>query len=161
MSNHKSHHNHCSHKVPGTIRRVTQAIADRFGFERTWVLIGFIVGLFVNAPLSIIVFLIAWFWTDNPAKMEEVWANLKDPFMHKKPRSPFTSANYSHQPHAQTHPQSHPEGKSEEPFQADPFMNDLKRQFDDLERRTGDMEGHVTSEEYELNQKFKNMDDKK
>ena len=155
MRHNRSRHRRNSCEQPGTIRRVTQALADRFGLERRWVLIGFIAGLVINAPLSIGLFLLAWFWTDNPKSLETFWANLKDPFLHMKPRPSHSARGYS----SQSDYQETTRQTAETPFEADPFMDDLKRKFDDLEERAGKMESQVTSDDYELRQKFKRMED--
>ena len=55
---------------------------------------------------------------------------------------------------SQTQPEPEP---AEDPIDADPFFQDLKRKFDDLESRTGEMENHVASEEFELRREFKKM----
>jgi len=164
MSHYRArHHRPCGphrphSKGPGVIRRVTQAIADHFGFDRGWVLAGFIVGLIINFPLTIGVFLVAWVWTDNPHKLESFWENLKDPFLHMKSRRAQSAGGYSEPPH---HNNSGSADTPEPSFEADPFMDELKRKFEDLEKRAGKMERHVTSDDYELKQKFKRMEDEK
>ena len=148
MSRHRKHRRHGQHRStgcgPGFIRRVTGNIGKRFGLERRWVLFGFIAGLLFHAPLTILVFLVAWFWTDHPGKIEGWWASFKG----MGPRPALAGPQIA--------PAPAPE-PAEDPIDADPFFQDLKRKFDDLESRTGEMENHVASEEFELRREFKKM----
>ncbi|MCW9034448.1 MAG: hypothetical protein OQJ97_09520 [Rhodospirillales bacterium] len=138
----------CSeHRRNGVIYRVTKTVGEKLDLKRKWVLFGFIALCILNFPLAAFLFLLAWFWTDHPGKLENWWGNAKANF-----NPSFATANAS--------PDASPQGSaSETTFEADPFFEDLKKQFDDLETRTGKMEEQVTSEEFNLRQEFKKMED--
>ncbi len=128
----------------GVIHRTTQAIGDRFGFERRWVLIGFILLAIIHFPLALLLFLVAWFWADHPGKLEGWWERGRETF-----RSPRPAAAAGPDVNAA------PDMDDVE----DPFMTDLKRKFRDLEERAGRMEEHVASDEFELRREFRRMSD--
>ena len=129
----------------GVIHRTTQAIGERFGFERRWGIIGFIVLAIIHFPLALIAFLAAWFWADHPGKLEGLWERSRNTF--SASRRPATAAG----PDVGAAPET-------DDFE-DPFMKDLRRKFRDLEERAGRMEEHVASEEYELRREFRRMSD--
>ena len=134
----------------GVIYRVTKAVGEKLDLKRKWVLFGFIVLIIINFPLAAFLFLLSWFWTDHPGKLETWWSNLKGNF------SPnFATANAASASSYREESQS----ESKQPFDSDPFMDDLQRQFDDLEARAGKMEEHVSSEEYNLRKEFKKMEE--
>ncbi len=127
-------------RVGRTFRRVTQAVAERFGLERRWVIIGFIVVAVVHLPLAAILFLVAWFWTDHPGRLEGWWRRVQATF---RPASRRAAASAGPASDA---------GDVE-----DPFFDDLRHEFRDLEERARRMEETVTSEEYELRREFRRM----
>jgi phage shock protein PspC (stress-responsive transcriptional regulator) len=139
---HHKRHRRGPGRVGKTFRHVTQSVADRFGLERRWVIIGFIVGLVVHFPLAVILFLVAWFWADHPGKMEGWWQRGRENF-----RPTLRTATASAGPA--------PDIDDTE----DPFFDDLRRKFSDLEERARHMEETVTSEEYELRREFRRMSD--
>lgn len=129
----------------GVVYRVTKAVGEKLDLKRKWVLFGFIALIIINFPLAAFLFLLAWFWTDHPGKLENWWHNTKSNFA---PRYATTGPSYKSE-----------DRQPAEPFDADPFMDDLQRQFDDLEARAGKMEEHVASDEYNLRQEFKKMEE--
>ena len=151
MSTHRNHR--CGpngrHGGKGVIYRVTKGLADRFDLKRKWVLAGFIVGLIINAPVTLFLFLLAWFWVDHPGKFDHWWGQARE-FWTGATSKPSMAGGYS---------ASDAGFEDDRAFEADPFIKDLKRKFSDLEKRAGKMEEHVSSEEYELRREFKKMKD--
>ncbi len=154
MQNHQKRHHH--YKAPehhGPIRRVTQALANKFNIPRKLVLVGFIIGVFVNFLLTLIVFLIALYWTNNPEKVERKLNEAATKI--RNWTSPSKSSSHQNQ---YAYAGSTTQANRPEPAQDVDFdFSDLCRQFDDLERRTAGMEKHVSSEEYNLNKEFREM----
>lgn len=140
----------------GFIRRVIHTLGQRFGIKPKWILVGFIIGFVFQPFVALGLFLISWFWIDNPGKLEGWWAQAKNMFgagmAHATAAAGATTNAGPAQPSSTF---------SDSDIEVDVFMDDLKRQFDDLERRTNGMESHITSDEYALRQEFKKMDDKK
>lgn len=150
MSHCCNHHKHTRHRRhsdrPGVVRRVTRGLGEKFGVPRKLVLAGFIVGLIMNPPLTIVLFLVALYWVDHPGQLEiklerlaeksrRLWAYFSD----KSARGPAYAG-----------------AGAADPGEEVDFA-DLRRQFDDLERRAGDMEAHVSSEEFHLHKEFDRM----
>ncbi|WP_419905873.1 hypothetical protein [Kiloniella sp.] len=159
MQNHRRKYHH--YKAPehhGPIRRVTQALANKFNIPRKLVLAGFIIGVFVNFLLTLIVFLIALYWTNNPEKVEgkfnEMASKVRDWTSPKNPNAHQSQYAYSGATSSSTTSQTtRPEPSQDVDFD----FSDLCREFEDLERRTAGMEKHVSSEEYKLNKEFREM----
>lgn len=145
--NSKRHHSHDRHEHPGVVRRVTRGLAAKFGVPRKLVLAGFIVGLIINVPLTIVIFLIALYWVDHPGKLESRMERLAE----KSRRFWSQFGDKSSTRHA------YAGGVQPEDDGEDFSFTDLRRQFDDLERRAGDMEAHVSSEEFHLHKEFDRM----
>jgi len=145
--------------VSRTFHKVMNTVAERFGLEKKWVVIGFIVCLFIHFPLAILLFLVAWFWTDHPQKMERWWFQLKEPFKTAPhpAAGPTADDTIYVKPKADAEPQPKPRPETDE--QKDPFFDDLRRKFKDLEERAQRMEKEVTSDEFDLRQQFKKMKD--
>ncbi len=144
-------------KRRGPIYRTTKALAEKFGIKRKFVLIGFILGAIINFPLALIVFLIAYYWADQPDK----WESKAAKFEQKVYRTTDKWREHFYQPrHAAagaadfgtTNPRA-------ETVYEDVDFADLRAQFDDLERRAGKMEEHVSGEEYRLNNEIRKMKD--
>lgn len=146
MSCRKHYQRKCKRHGRGVIYRVTNGIAEQFGFKRKWVIAGFIIGLIIHAPLTILMFFGAMFLLDHPQQAE--------PLM-RKVSNLFSSADSRFR--------REPKAASATPaMDPDDFdFSQLRREFEDLERRTGDIERHVTSEEFELHQEFNRMKDGK
>lgn len=156
------HDNHCGPRARrdhhgrhrrrrGFVRRVIHTLGQRFNIKPRWVLAGFIVGFIIQPMVALGLFLLAWFWIDHPGKLEGWWAQTKALFGAGMAHATATVGGGQDQPASSF---------KDSDIEVDIFMDDLKRQFEDLERRTNDMETHVTSEEYELRREFKKMDDR-
>ncbi|MGD8711094.1 MAG: PspC domain-containing protein [Ectothiorhodospiraceae bacterium] len=143
------HEEHRDDRRPcGVIRRVTQGLADRFGVPRKLVLAGFIVGLIMNAPLTIFLFLLALYWVSHPGSLERKLNRLAAWLRSLGDKG------------AARHATAGAGSAAPEPeFDPDAEFAELRRKFEDLERRAGSMETHVASEEYDLNREFGRMQD--
>ena len=154
----KSRQGHSRKCGGGVIRRVTGGLAKRFGLQRHWVGAGFIVCLIVNPPLAFFLFLLGWFWVDHPGKIESWWSQAKSFGGTGAPRMATAGGPASQNGYDGT--EERDENRfSERMEDTDPFFQDLKERFDDLEMRAGNMEEHVASEEFELRRAFRKMQD--
>jgi len=133
----KKHHN-------GVVYRVTNSIAQQFGIKRKLVLAGFIVGLVFQAPLTLFVFLVAFLMLEHPEKAEPIKQKISDFFASSTGQSSSAPKQASATP-------------GMEPGDFD--FSGLRRKFAELEQRAGEVERHVTSDEFELNREFKRMKD--
>jgi len=134
---HKSKH-HCK----GMFYRVTNGIAQQFGLKRKWVIAGFILGLFIHAPLTILLFIAVLFFLNHPDKAEAIRQKASEFFA--APTEPFNN---------EARTASATPGMDPEDFD----FGELREEFAELERRAGTIEQHVTSEEFELNREFNRM----
>ncbi|MDC7232963.1 MAG: hypothetical protein PQJ58_07005 [Spirochaetales bacterium] len=122
-------------------------MAEKFGIPRKGVLIAWIVTLIFSFPVGVFLFLVAWSYIHHPE-----WFS----FLGRRGRRGGTAGT-----HHRTTPHEATAEQAESPtFGVDyeePWMEDLREQFDDLERRTGNMEGYVASGDYNLSSEFKRM----
>ena len=130
----------------GVIRRVTQGLADRFGIPRKVIFIAFIVGLIINAPLTIFIFLLALYWVTHPGSIEA-----------KLNRFAGWLGGLGHRGSERAQARRAAEAATDTDFDPDAEFSSLRRQFEDLERRAADMEDHVASDEYDLNRELGKM----
>ncbi|WP_120496798.1 hypothetical protein [Kiloniella sp. EL199] len=150
-------HSYQAYHHHGPVKRVTRAIADRFGVPRKLVLAAFIIGLFINFVLTLIVFFLSLYWVNNPGRLEGKFNKMANKA--KNWASGNNSSKYQTQ-----YAYAGAEQTSPHEYSRDDNLDfsELCREFEDLERRTADMEKHVSSEEYKLNKEFQKMkkDDK-
>ncbi len=151
--NHCAHRGHYDHddghrrnRPCGVIRRVTQGLADRFGIPRKVIFIAFIVGLIINAPLTIFIFLLALYWVTHPGSIEA-----------KLNRLAGWLGGLGSRGSDRAQARRAAEATTDTDFDPDAEFSNLRRQFEDLERRAADMEDHVASDEYDLNREFGKM----
>ena len=148
--NHKSHsHHQRSHRErPGVVRRVTRGLAGKFGVPRKLVIAGFIIGLIINVPLTIFLFLVALYWVDHPGRLETKMERVAE-----KSRRFWSQFGGHHQRPAYAGSEGVDVGDGAQDFD----FADLRQQFDDLERRAGTMEDHVSSGEFHINKEIDGM----
>ncbi len=146
---------------PGVIRRVTQALADKIGAPRKLIVVAFIIAAISSLPLALLAFGVAWYWTDNPGAIERTVDRagmaIKKAF---RPASSTKAYGAAYGPASGAGGSRDSAAEAEaayRPIDPDDEFADLRRQFDDLEKRAETMERHVTSEEYDLNRKFRDM----
>ncbi|MFC4237355.1 hypothetical protein ACFOY8_19275 [Thalassospira xianhensis] len=139
------HHDQDGRECGGVIRRTTRGIAEKFGIPRKGVLIAFILILIFSFPVGVMLFALAWAYVHHP----EWFDGLRGKFRGAgRPGSYNASATLA--------------GAAEErptmgvDFE-EPWMDELREKFDDLERRTGSMEGYVASGDYRLASELEKM----
>lgn len=134
----------------GPIKRVTRGLADAFGIPRGVVIAGFVLG-FVSAPLlTLLVFLAALYWVDDPERtrrhVDAAHGSLKRVAdrLRRGARGPRQRG-------------SDDDPGREPPRPAiDPAA--LVRRFERIERRARIIEEFVASEEFRLNREFRRME---
>ncbi|WP_259782858.1 hypothetical protein [Aestuariispira ectoiniformans] len=133
-------------------QKFTRRLARRLGISRKWVIGGFVILAIVNFPLAVLVFALAWFWLNKPHVVEKAGEKISSFGRKARGRSEAeTEAPYHQAQDAAT------DGPSHFNPEADPWFQDLRRRFKDLEERTGDMEKFVVSKEYKLRRDFNQM----
>lgn len=139
---------HARHERPGVVRRVTRGLAQKFGVPRKLVLAGFIIGLIINVPLTIFLFLVALYWVDHPGRLESRMESVAEHsrrfwsrFGPHRRRPAYAGVDSA--------------GADDDAEEFD--FADLRRQFEDLERRAGTMEDHVSSGEFHINREIDGM----
>lgn len=142
MSRH-GHHG-CVHGGRGLFGR----FADRLGLSRKWVILGFVFLVIVNLPLALLVLGLAWLWLNKPHVIEKAGDTITSFGRKSRPEEKPASARTE---------QTSEDGPTTFNPEADPWFQDLRRRFRDLEERTGDMEQFVVSKEYKLRRDFKQM----
>jgi phage shock protein C len=123
----------------GKVSGVCAGIGGYYGIRPKWIRIALIVSLFINPPLTILGYIIATL----------LLKPLPDPdFGGQSEANVGTSAQRQRE-----------ETKAEEELPPELRFAALKDKFRELEGRTGDIEGLVTSSEFRLRRDFKKMGD--
>lgn len=135
----------------GVIGRTTRGISEAFGIPRKGVLIAFILVLIFSFPVGVMLFGLAWAYVHHPDWFDGLRGKVRG-------AGQSTSAG-----RAARQNNSKPDAEDERPTVGvdyeESWMEELREQFDDLERRTGSMEGFVASGEYHTASEFKKMQD--
>lgn len=144
-----SNSNHGEKGCGGVIKRTTRGISEAFGIPRKGVLIAFILVLIFSFPVGVMLFGLAWAYVHHPEWFASLRGKLRD-------QGQTTSAGRTAK---SNHASS--DAAEERPTVGvdyeESWMEDLRAQFDDLERRTGSMEGFVASGDYQMASEFKKM----
>lgn len=139
------HHDQDGKECGGVIRRTTRGIAEKFGIPRKGVLIAFILILIFSFPVGVMLFALAWAYVHHPEWFDGL-------------RGKFRGAG---RPGTYNVSTTHAGATEERPTMGvdfeEPWMEDLREKFDDLERRTGSMEGYVASGDYRLASELEKM----
>lgn len=138
----------------GPIGSTISGIANKFGLPRKGVLIAWIITLIVNPPVGLTLLAVSWAFVHHP----EWFSGLRNMFgggrgaasAHRTTSSAGRTAGNT----TDETPESRPTMGVD--FE-EPWMEELREKFDDLERRTGDMEGYVASGDYGLASEFERM----
>ncbi len=152
--NHYHHHHHHHFdaakagayiKPPGFIKRTIRGLAAAFNISAKFVVIGFILLFMFTGFFALIVFLVAAHWVRNPAKYDDFFGTAfeksKRGFDNMRHRAAYAE-----------------QAAADAAYHEDDFdFSDLNRKFEDLKRRTGGMEEHVSSTDYTLNKEFNDL----
>ncbi len=124
----------------GVIGRTTRGISDAFGIPRKGVLVAFILILIFSFPVGVMLFGLAWAYVHHPQWFDGLRGKIGGGSARMSARSSSSRSN------------AKSDAAEERPTVGvdyeESWMEDLRDQFDDLERRTGSMEGFVASGDY-------------
>jgi len=123
----------------GRVSGVCAGIGGYYGIRPKWIRIALIISLFVNPPLTILGYVIATL----------LLKPLPEPSFAQGGQSEMNVGTSSQQQRAET--------KAEEELPPELRFAALRDKFRELETRTGDIEGLVTSAEFRLRRDFKKM----
>lgn len=152
----------------GPIGRVVRGLSDRLGVHRHTIIAGFVLGFIFVPILTLLVFLGAVYWVNDPERIEDKLDHLADKARNSY-RTHFGSGSGQrrnrygapeNQPRAaRTAPEDNADPRSNPDSHADfvPDFPELRRKFEELETRAAAMETCVASEEFALNRQFRAM----
>lgn len=156
---HHHHHHHHKHtfgerhklrtKSGGFIKRTIKGLAKKFDVSKRTIIIGFVILFLFTKIFALLAFFLAYQWVKNPGKFEDMF----DRIIEKSRRTFDNMGNnkaYQQAATGRADPSYADYAQPEDGFD----FSDLKAQFKDLEKRTGDMEEHVASDDYKLRKEF-------
>lgn len=131
------------------IKRTIRGVADRFGIPRQGVLIAWILTLIFSFPAGVMLLVLGWAYVDHPE-----WFAI----FHRRghPAQQATDRKTARSGEADHPSEDGVSGVAEDDFE-EPWIEELRKKFDDLEKRTGDMEGYVASGDYRVDQEIEKM----
>ncbi|WP_073955367.1 hypothetical protein [Thalassospira sp. TSL5-1] len=139
-------HRHGPHRA-GPFKSTIAGISEKFGIPRKGVMIAWILTLIFSFPVGVFLFIAAWSYIHHPE-----WFS----FLGRRGRTTGAAGTDRN-----TNPREATPEQAESPtFGVDyeePWMEDLRERFDDLERRTGNMEGYVASGDYRVASELEKM----
>ena len=137
----------------GPIKRVTRGLADAFGVPRGVIIAGFVLGFVFIPLLSLVAFLAALYWVNDPERtrrhMDSLFESLRRAGVRFRRGVAETRFGSDH---------AVPGRDSHEPPRAAVHPPALARRFERLERRARAIEEFVASEEFRLNREFRRME---
>ena len=149
----RHHEGRRSRRRRGPIRRVTQGLADAFGVPRGVVIAGFVLGFVFIPLLTLLAFLAALYWVNDPARTRrhvdsffDSLGRAGDRFRRGAARRGARSADRG------------PASEAGEPARPAVDPTALARRFERIERRARTIEEFVASEEFRLNREFRRME---
>lgn len=148
----RHHDGRRSRRHRGPIKRVTRGLADAFGVPRGVVIAGFVLGFVFIPLLTLLAFLVALYWVNDPARTRRHVDSFFDSlgragsrFRRGAMRRRWRSADRE------------PAGEASEPARPSVDPSALARRFERIERRARTIEEFVASEEFCLNREFRRM----
>ena len=137
----------------GPIKRVTRGLADALGIPRGAVIAGFVLGFVFFPLLSLLAFLAAWYWVNDPERTRRHADSLFDSIRRMGDRFGRGAAEPRVRGVA-----GGTERESPEPARSPVYPTALARRFERIERRARVIEEFVASEEFRLNREFRRME---
>ena len=141
-------------KCHGVIGRTTRGIAESFGIPRKGVLIAFILILVFSFPVGVMLFGIAWAFVHHPSWFDGLRGKFGGASRGNASQQARHDATATRTTSSSTAPEDRPTMGVD--FE-EPWMEELREKFDDLESRTGSMEGFVASGDYRLASELEKM----
>ena len=129
----------------GPIKRVIRGLSDALGVPRGVVIAGFVLGFVFVPLLSLLTFLAALYWVNDPERTRRHADSLFDSIRRMGDRLRRGAAGGT-------------ERESPEPPLSPVYPTALVRRFKRIERRTRAIEEFVASEEFRLNREFRRME---
>ena len=135
---------------------MVRTLADKLNVHRHLVIAGFVLGFIFVPMLTLLVFLGALYWANDPERLETSFDRVAE-----KAREKY-KAHFSAEPDdtapdsAVADPVSGRVPVTETEFKL-PEFPELRRKFEELEARAGAMEACVASDEFTLNREFRQM----
>lgn len=141
-----------SRRRRGPIKRVTRGLADAFGVPRGVVIAGFVLGFVFIPLLSLLAFLAALYWVNDPERTRRHVDSFFDALRRTGVRLRRVTAHPGYGGNDAV-----PGRESHEPLRPVVHPPALARRFERLERRARAIEEFVASEEFRLNREFRRM----
>lgn len=144
-----ANHSHDGKKCHGVIGRTTRGISQAFGIPRKGVLVAFILILIFSFPVGVMLFGLAWAYVHHPEWFDGLRGKLRG-------SSRRAQAKAQAQARATKTDDMHDNPTVGVDYE-ESWMEELREQFDDLERRTGSMESFVASGDYQVASELEKM----
>ena len=142
-----------SRRRRGPIKRVTRGLADAFGVPRGVVIAIFVLGFVFMPLLSVMAFLTALDWVNDPERTRRHVDSIFDSFRRASDRLRRGGVGVRQRGVARG-----TEGDSPEPPRPAVDTFALVRRFERIERRARAIEEFVASEEFRLGREFRRME---
>ncbi len=142
-----SNSNHGEKECGGVIKRTTRGSSEAFGIPRKGVLVAFILILIFSFPVGVMLFGLAWAYVHHPEWFDGLRGKL---------RGSSRRAQAKAQARATKTDDTHDNPTVGVDYE-ESWMEELREQFDDLERRTGSMESFVASGDYQVASELEKM----
>lgn len=136
----------------GPIKQVIRGLSDALGIPRGVVVAGFVLGFVFVPLLSLLAFLAALYWVNNPERTRRHVDSFFDSIRRTSDRFRHAAAGPRVRGAA-----GGTERESPEPPRPPVYPAALVRRFERIERRTRAIEEFVASEEFRLNREFRRM----
>ena len=137
----------------GPVKRVVRGLADAFGVPRGVVIAVFVVGFVFIPLLSLLAFLVALYWVNNPERTRRHVDSFFDGLRRGNDRLWRGTARPR-----RNGVDGAPDRESRKPPPPPIDSTALARRFERIERRARVMEEFVASEEFRLNREFRRME---